>query len=445
MDLTSAGEDQAHSLHERGRPQSSIASRLPAGVRRAMRVIASLPVSVLFLPRLLLAALVQRAKGDVLRHEGSLPRVIWGPTPIINIKYWSEALRSLGYESHTAVWGWFSINQRDDFDITLEDFVSSWSTRILDPIREHLLFLWALERADIFVFFFDGGFLSRTVLRRLECWLLHCAGKKVIVTPYGSDIAVVGHLGPFEETMVADYPWIRSRSATVARRVRYFCEEADLVIRNLQVGYLPRFDVVWPCQLAIDTDVWSCRDEDVKPPPVVTVVHASNHRTIKGTDQIIDVIGRLQSAGVPLTLSLLERQSNEEVRSAVMAGDVVVEQLIGGFGLFAIEAMSAGKPVLSNLGWLPPDLRSHPSLKECPIVDCNADTLRDVLKEVVENAHKRLMLGRASRDFALTFHSYRAVGNAWSVLLRNLWEGRQFEDQGGSLPWTLAATAPVSG
>ena len=54
---------------------------------------------------------------------------------------------------------------------------------------------WTLRRGDVFIRFFDGGFLRWTHLKWLEAPLLRLAGKRLVVSPYGSDIAVSGHWG----------------------------------------------------------------------------------------------------------------------------------------------------------------------------------------------------------------------------------------------------------
>ena len=56
------------------------------------------------------------------RRRGDKARVIYGPVPIISIKYMSQALRSVGYQADTLVYEWYSINRRDDFDYTADDF-----------------------------------------------------------------------------------------------------------------------------------------------------------------------------------------------------------------------------------------------------------------------------------------------------------------------------------
>ena len=38
-----------------------------------------------------------------------------------------------------------------------------------------------------------------------------------------------------------------------------FARWANLVIRNYQYGFMPRWDVLWPTQIAIDADRWLTR------------------------------------------------------------------------------------------------------------------------------------------------------------------------------------------
>ncbi len=402
----------------------------------SLRALLHWGTSIVFLPIFFCAALLTRLTTSA-RTKQERPRVVWGMTPIINIKYWSESLTRLGFDSRTVVRGFFSINERSDFDISDTDFLWSRGPRFLIPLKDYVLLLWALPRTDIFVFFFDGGFLALSPLQRIECRLLHLAGKRVVVTPYGSDIAAVGHLGPFEEATLNEYPWTADRSEAVKARVRRTVTEADLVIKNLQVGFLPRYDVIWPSQLAVDTTLWqphvgaelTSRNEEV------VVVHAANHRQIKGTAHVVEAVATLRSEGLPVRLVILEHVSNKQVREAVCAADVVVEQLIGGYGLFAVEAMSSGKPVLSNLRWMDPDLRAHPIIQNCPIIDSDTADLEDNLRDLIRNPEERVARGRASRDYAVRYHSYEAIGQAWSELLQWVWNPEKYRPDTSNLPW----------
>jgi glycosyltransferase involved in cell wall biosynthesis len=395
------------------------------GVPRPLIWIVKVVAAAICLPGLLLWTAACRLVSELRPRRR--PRVVWGPTPLINIKYWSQALVALGYASTTCVYELYEINTRADFDRHRDEFLPRGLA--FEPFRDFAIFAWALGRADVFCFFLDGGFLRHTALRDVECALLRLAGKRIVLSPYGSDIAVPGHLGPFEAAMLADYPTIARDADGVRRRVNHLCRWGDLVIANLQVGYLPRRDVMWPSQLAIDTEQWSPSGERTAGDHELSVVHAPNHRRLKGTDAVVAAIDELRAEGVPIRLDLLERRPNAEVRQALRDADMVVEQLIGGYAMFAIEAMASGAPVLSRLGWLAPEVLAHPVLADCPIVDVGAATLKGEVRRLAEDADLRRRLGAASRRYAVEHHSLHAVGALWAQLIEHVWRGAPLPDR----------------
>jgi Glycosyl transferases group 1 len=392
-------------------------------VASSLRAIAERPASWiaagLFLPVIVVASALSRRT-----HTTGSPRLLWGPTPIISLKYWSAAMRNRGYESQTLVNGVYSINSRGDFDRTYQDFVPWLPGGAL--IRPYLAYIWALSRFDVFVSFFDGGLLASTAVASAEWPLLRLARKRVILMPYGSDIAVPEHLGPFRDVVLQDYPHLAERAAATRARVDRLSRWGDLVIRNIQPGYLPRHDVLWPTCLAIDTDQWvpttepSTNDGKVG---CVRIAHSANHRRIKGTEAVIAAVDELRGEGLDVKLELLERVPNEVVRRTLADADIVVEQLICGYALAAIEGMAVGRPVVSNLSWLPDEIRTTSALRECPIVDASVETLVDRLRDLVTDPERRRALGRRSRDYVLRWHSYDAVGRQWSDLVEGVWSG----------------------
>ena len=63
-------------------------------LRQVVRGVVAVPMA----PVLVLAALVTRFDGALSRRRVRRPRLVWGPVPIISIKYWSDSLRARGYE-----------------------------------------------------------------------------------------------------------------------------------------------------------------------------------------------------------------------------------------------------------------------------------------------------------------------------------------------------------
>jgi glycosyltransferase involved in cell wall biosynthesis len=374
------------------------------------------------LPALVGVALVEGVRSR--RRRRARPRLLWGPTPLISLKYWSAAMRERGYESRTLADGLMSINRWEDFDVHRSDFLGrAWAW---EAVRDFVVFAWGIRNADVFLTFLDGGLLRHTALWRLEGPLLRLAGKRLIVFPYGSDVAVPGYLGVMELPLLADYPEIATRAESTRHRVDYFCRWANLVVRNHQYGYLPRTDAMWPTQMAVDTELWKGDGRASAADGVngdVIVVHAPNHRHIKGTQLLLDAVQSLQDRGLRVVLDLIERSPNEVVRAAVHRCDIVAEQFLAGFGIFAIEGSAAGKPVLSALGWWPPEIRDSELLRDCPFVDVNALGIEVALEQLVTDPARREAVGRAGRRFAVERCSYDATGRAWTALIDHVWSG----------------------
>jgi glycosyltransferase involved in cell wall biosynthesis len=348
---------------------------------------------------------------------------VWGNTPIINIKYWSAAVRAAGYRSRTIVTHVYPSNDPRDFDLVRDEWLAGRPRLV--PLRDYLLFGRVLWSAEIVSASFDGGFLKATRLAGLEVALLHLAGSRLVLLPFGSDIAVSGHLGPTEAAFGVHYGYVLDQADAIRRRVDRLCSSADFVIKTLQVGYLPRHDAFWSHGLAVDTDWWSPDDwvGHSSGCGEIMVVHAPNHRQLKGTDAVIAAVGRLQGEGRPVRLVLLERRPNEEVRDTLRAADIAVDQLLTGYGLFAVEAMAAGLPVISNLRWMPDWMRSAPSLAAAPIVDADEGDVTERLRKLIVDPALRRRLGHESRSFALDYHSYEASGRVWAAIFEHVWSG----------------------
>lgn len=395
---------------------------------------ATLPFAAVWL---LGTALLVRGDTWMRRRRGDRPRLVYGPIPIISIKYLSEAMRRVGYESLTLVHEVFAINAPDDFDLHIESFMrGAGPPRLPSRLRggiagDYAAFAWLLRHYDIFHFFFDGGFLRRTPLRHLEIQLLHLAGKKVIVMPYGSDVALPSHTqsSAWRIGLLADYPKLARGEGRRRRWIDYFSANADYVIGCLvHFETLPRWDLLTIHYYPIDTDEWAATGEpsvnDGRSGPVV-VLHAPNHRALKGTDALIRACEELRQEGHQVTLRLLERVPNSTVRTEMQRADIVAEQFILGYGLTAMEGMSVGKPVISNLT----DeryyrmFRDQTRLAQSPIVSCTQDELRDALRRLITDPELRSTLGAAGRRYVLREHSYPAMAQLWDAIYRRVWGG----------------------
>jgi glycosyltransferase involved in cell wall biosynthesis len=385
---------------------------------------------------LIVIALLQAPGAARRRRRRVRPRLVYGSTPIISIKYMREAMSARGYEARTLVYELASINDRSDFDHHLADLPGGGAGAPM-PLRalhrlfgRYLAFAWALTRFDVFHFFFDGGFLAGTPFRFFEIQLVHLAGKRVIAMPYGGDVYVPSHTRSLQwrQAYVADYPNVRLDEPETLRRIHYFCRRADFVVACLtHLETLPRWDLLTTHYYPIDTEGWSVVPE---PNPgranrPLTVFHSANHRQLKGTRFLIEACEQLRTEGIDVRLVLAENLPNRDVREALADSDIVAEQFLYGYALAAMEGMSLGKPVISNLS--DPDyydvFRCNTGLDECPIVSASPAELPDKLRNLVKDSALRAELGRAGRRYVLRHHSYETVGRMWEVIYGAVWLG----------------------
>lgn len=330
-----------------------------------------------------------------------------GPDPNPGNISLKQALESRGYRAETFVYGVSHITQ--DFDIRGDYYPNFPRLR---------LFLKILSRYRALYLFFHGGPLSRCthVLWRLEPYLYRLAGIKVVMLCYGSDVQDLTRSPNllFKDAMSRDYPSHRLRRPVIAAKIDLWTRVADHVIGGCEwVDYLYHWDSLMLAHFTVDLESW-------KPGPTRTpsenllVVHAPNHRTIKGTGYLEEAVKKLQAEGLPVELQILERVSREEVKTALARADLVVDQLvIGWYGLFALEAMALGIPVVVYLREDLKEFYRHTRLldsSEPPVLEAGPATIEELLRQVL--ADRSLLEEKAarSRDYVARHHSIEFIG-----------------------------------
>jgi glycosyltransferase involved in cell wall biosynthesis len=146
------------------------------------------------------------------------------------------------------------------------------------------------------------------------------------------------------------------------------------------------------------------------------VVHAPSNREKKGTRYVVDACAQL-----PVELDVVEGVPHEEARARYARADIVVDQLNAGWhGVFALEAMALGKPVVTHLK---PDVveRSAEGYGvRLPIVPATKETLVDALRPLIEQPALRRELGAASRAYVEQVHDVDRVADRLVDLYRSL-------------------------
>jgi glycosyltransferase involved in cell wall biosynthesis len=137
------------------------------------------------------------------------------------------------------------------------------------------------------------------------------------------------------------------------------------------------------------------------------VVHAPSNRSKKGTEDVIAACALL-----PVELDLVEGVPHDEARERYARADIVVDQLVAGWhGIFALEAMALGKPVVA---YLKPDVVERTERAygtKVPIVPASADTLVEALSPLVADAELRRRIGAESRAYVERVHDIDVIAD----------------------------------
>ncbi len=136
-------------------------------------------------------------------------------------------------------------------------------------------------------------------------------------------------------------------------------------------------------------------------------MHAPSNREKKGTRYVIEACEKLE-----LELDIVEGVRHDEARKRYARADIVVDQLNAGWhGVFALEAMALGKPVIAHLDEETVERSAEGYGLRVPIVPATKDTLADALRPLVENTATRRELGAAGRAYVEQVHDIDRIAD----------------------------------
>jgi hypothetical protein len=187
--------------------------------------------------------------------------------------------------------------------------------------------------------------------------------------------------------------------------------DAEIVGSYDAVRWVPGAHVIPP---GLDLSPFTPVPPSDNPRPLV--VHAPSNREKKGTEFVIKACEAL-----PVDLDIVEGVPHDVARERYARADIVVDQLKAGWhGVFALEAMALGKPVVT---YLKPDVveRSAEGYGiRIPIVPATPETLVEALRPLVEQPTLRRELGAAGRAYVERVHDVERVADRLLDLYRSL-------------------------
>ncbi len=290
-----------------------------------------------------------------------------------------RALRRIGVDARLVVFERGTLHHEADWSL---DRRGTLSRRLL---TQFAAFARLAPRTDVFHFYFGLTLVPKS----LQFPLLQALRKKSVFHYLGSDIR-----GKSPDELA------------YGKRA-----DAEIVGSYDAVRWVPEARVIPP---GLDL-----RDFTPVPPSDSArplVVHAPSNREKKGTQYVIEACDQLD-----VELDIIEGVPHEEARERYARADVVVDQLNAGWhGVFALESMALGKPVVTHLM---PDVveRSAEGFGvRVPIVPATRETLTETLRRLIDQPALRREIGAASRAYVEQVHDIDRVAARLLDVYRSL-------------------------
>jgi glycosyltransferase involved in cell wall biosynthesis len=186
---------------------------------------------------------------------------------------------------------------------------------------------------------------------------------------------------------------------------------AEVVGSYDAIRWVPEAEVIPP---GIDVRTIQPAPPSDRARPVI--LHAPSSRRRKGTEHVIAACD-----GLDADLVLVEGLHHAEAFERYREADIVVDQLNSGwYGLFAIECMALGKPVVTFLHEEAVRRTEEAFGTEVPLVRTTKEDLRSRLEPLVASADERRRIGAASRAYAERVHDLDQVADRLLALYSRL-------------------------
>jgi glycosyltransferase involved in cell wall biosynthesis len=240
-------------------------------------------------------------------------------------------------------------------------------------------------QTDIFHFYFGLTLIPKS----LQFPLLRALGKKSVFHYLGSDI----------------------RGKTPAELAFGKRAGAEIIGSYAATRWVPDAHVIPP---GLDLRPFTPVPPSDNPRPLV--VHAPSNREKKGTRFVIEACEQLD-----VELDIVEGVPHDVARERYARADIVVDQLNAGWhGVFALESMALGKPVVAHIDAATAERSERGFGVRLPIVPATKETLVEALRPLVEQPALRREIGAQSRAYVEQVHDIDRMADRLLDVYRSL-------------------------
>ena len=326
--------------------------------------------------------------------------------------YSARGLREIGVDATVAVW------RQNPFGYEVDICLHIQKEKLNNPFyafKSALKILcFALKssfRYNIFHFHFSNSLIPICY----DLFWLRMLKKRVIMEFHGDDIRYF-----YNRKKPKYYPYtdLVDRSKRAKKANDRIMKYADMVITHDEElrNHIPH-KKLYITPLRIDITKFNPVYPEVEKEKVI-IVHAPSDYIAKGSKYVLESIEKLKK-NYCIDFILVEKKTQKEALEIYKKADIIVDQFFAQtYGVFAVEAMAMGKPVV---GYISDEIKkTFPD--SMPIVSATIDNMTEILEELIKNGKMRRELGISGRKYVETYHDYRKVAQVQMDIYNNIIE-----------------------
>ncbi|KAI4443536.1 glycosyltransferase [Schaedlerella arabinosiphila] len=326
--------------------------------------------------------------------------------------YSAHGLRDIGADATMAVWRQNPFGYEVDINLHIKkEKLHNPLYAFVSGIKMLCFAVKAAFRYDVFHFHFSNTLLPFA----LDLFWLRIMKKRIIMEYHGDDIRYYYN---------REKPYYYVYDKLVERPKRgYITNNRILKYVNTFITHdeelrkhIPNKNLfITPLRIDVDSLIPVYPDADKKK---VTIVHAPSSYLFKGSKYVIEAVKELEKH-YDIEFILVEKKTQKEAFEIYKKADIIIDQLFyQSYGVFAIESMSLGKPVVV---YISNEIKeTFPS--NMPIVIANIDNLTEVVESLIIDGKRRYELGKAGRKYVENYHDYRKVAQVQLDIYNNVIE-----------------------
>lgn len=250
---------------------------------------------------------------------------------------------------------------------------------------------------DVFHFHFG----TSLTLDYSDLALLKELGKKVIMQYWGSDVRLYSKaikLNRFIKVKNMDEDSIKRKLELISKYIPDCL--VDYELSEYVKDYHPNIHYT---RVAIDLNKYKFVKQTNN--KKLLIVHAPTSPEIKGTSYILKAVEELKEK-YDFNFKLVQNISHDQAIKIYEKADIIIDQILcGGYGVFAVEAMAMGKPVIC---WID-DFMKEKYPKELPIISANPDTIKEKIKYAIKNKDMLKEIGIQGRMYVERYHDMNII------------------------------------